>query len=229
MHENHAALTFDCYGTLIDWESGLLTSLIPFLESKGHPLPAEDVLALYARFESEAEHGPFKIYKAVLRQCMHSLATHLGFTLEGDEANLLARSIENWQPFPDTIDALRRLKTRYRLCIVSNIDGDLIAHSQKWLQVPFDEVVTAEQVGSYKPAHGHFTEAQRRLGLPKEQILHIAQSLYHDIAPARALGIANVWVNRRRGKAGGGATPVSAATPDREVGSLKELADLLGI
>jgi 2-haloacid dehalogenase len=228
-HQKFDALTFDCYGTLIDWESGLIACLQPFLRARGHDLPAEEILALYAKVEAEAEHGPFKIYKAVLRQCMHSLAGHFGFALEGDDENLLALGIQQWKPFPDTVAALALLKTRYCLCILSNIDEDLIAHSQRWLQVPFDAVVTAEQLGSYKPAHAHFLEAPRRLGIPADRILHVAQSLYHDIAPARALGRACVWVNRRRGKEGAGATPPSDAQADLEVGSLGELAAWMGL
>jgi 2-haloacid dehalogenase len=222
-----SALTFDCYGTLIDWESGLLGALMPFLHSHGVTDPPEAVLPLYARLESAAEHGPFKPYKAILEQCMEGVAAHYGIEPQTDGRDLLVRSLADWRPFPDTVEALKRLKAHYRLCIVSNIDEDLIRHSLGWLQVPFDEVVTAGQVGSYKPASVHFFEAQKRLRLPKESILHVAQSLYHDIAPTGALGIKNVWVNRRRGKAGSGATPESSAKPDLEVGSLGELADLV--
>jgi 2-haloacid dehalogenase len=225
----YKALTFDCYGTLIDWETGLLSTLMPFLEFQGHTPNPEDVLALYGKLEAHEEHGLFKTYKEVLRQCMHGIARHYAFPLIGDEEDMLVHSIQHWQPFPDTVAALEKLKTRYKLCIVSNIDADLIAYSQRWLHVPFDEVVTAEEVGIYKPAHSHFIEAQKRLGLPMEQILHVAQSLYHDIAPARELGLANVWVNRRRGKEGSGATPVSDAMPDMEVGSLGELVELMGL
>ncbi|HEX2899698.1 MAG TPA: haloacid dehalogenase type II [Bacteroidia bacterium] len=224
---SYKALTFDCYGTLIDWETGLVRSLQPFLQTKGHDLEAEDILALYARFEPEAEQGPFKVYKDVLRACMHAFARHLSFRLNGEEENLLSRGIQNWQPFPDTVAALTELQTRYKLCILSNIDEDLIAHSQRWLQVPFDAVITAEQLRSYKPAHAHFLEAPRKLGIPKSEILHVACSQYHDIAPARALGIASVWVNRRRGQAGTGASPASNAQADLEVGSLTELVDLV--
>ncbi len=225
--EHYKALTFDCYGTLIDWEAGLLACLQPFLQGKGIFLADGDVLALYARFEPEAEHGPFKIYKAVLRQCMHSLAAHLGFELLVNEENLLAEGIRDWKPFADTVVALAQLQKQYKLCILSNIDEDLIAHSQQWLQVPFDAVVTAEQLGTYKPADAHFRAAPARLGIPQDQILHVAQSLYHDIAPARALGMACVWVNRRRGQAGTGATPASDAQADLEVGSLGELAEMI--
>jgi 2-haloacid dehalogenase len=227
--DHYKALTFDCYGTLIDWEAGLLAGMQPFLQGKGIFLADADVLALYARFEPEAEHGPFKIYKAVLRQCMHSLAAHLGFALEGDEENLLAQGIRDWKPFPDTVAALARLKEKYQLCILSNIDEDLIAYSQQWLQVPFDAVVTAEQLGSYKPGHAHFLTAPMRLGIPQDQILHVACSQYHDIAPAQALGIACVWVNRRRGQAGTGATPASDARADLEVGSLAELVEVIAL
>lgn len=223
------AITFDCYGTLIDWESGLLGALQPYLRSMGLSLPDEELLGLYARLEAEAEHGPFQIYKDVLRRVMRSLAAHLGFAFgHPRDEDLLVRAIADWRPFPDTVAALSVLGRGRSLCILSNIDEDLIAHSRRWLQVPFAAVVTAEQLRSYKPAPAHFLAAPERLGLPKERILHVAQSLYHDIAPARALGFATVWVNRRRGRAGTGATPASAATPDLEVGSLAELAQLMG-
>ena len=227
--DQYTALTFDCYGTLIDWESGLLACLQPFLKAKGYHLTDAEILALFARFEPLAEQGPFKIYKAVLRQCMHSLAHHLGFALAGDEENLLAQGIQDWKPFADTVAALMQLQQKYKLAILSNIDEDLIAHSQSWLQVPFDAVVTAEQMGSYKPAHAHFLAAPDRLGIPQDQILHVACSQYHDIAPARALGIACVWVNRRRGQVGTGATPASDARADLEVGSLGELVEVMGL
>ncbi len=113
------------------------------------------------------------------------------------EENLLARGIQNWQPFADTVAALTELQKHYKMCIVSNVDKDLVAHSVRWLQVPFDAVVTAEDVGSYKPAQGHFLEAIRRLELPKSEILHVACSQYHDIAPARAARPQSVWVNRQ--------------------------------
>jgi 2-haloacid dehalogenase len=221
------ALTFDCYGTLIDWESGLVASLQPFLKTKGRDMEAEEILSLYAKFEPEAENGKFKSYKEVLRECMHAFSKELTFRLHGEEENLLARGIQNWQPFPDTVAALTELQKHYKMCIVSNVDKDLVAHSVRWLQVPFDAVVTAEDVGSYKPAQGHFLEAIRRLELPKSEILHVACSQYHDIAPARALGLKSVWVNRRRGQEGTGATPASTAKADLEVGSLKELVDLV--
>lgn len=223
-----SALTFDCYGTLIDWESGILNAMVPFLEARGIQVDPNQLLSLYARLEPAAEAGPFKIYKEVLRLCMDGFADHFGLVLHGEDRELLVRSIAQWQPFPDTVAALAILKQHYRLCIVSNIDEDLILHSQRRLQVPFDAVVTAEQVGAYKPSLLNLQAAMKRLDLPKERILHVAQSLYHDIAPARMLGIANVWVNRRRGKAGSGATPLSNAVPDLEVGSLAELAGLVG-
>ncbi len=221
------ALTFDCYGTLIDWESGLVSSLQPFLKTKGRDLEAGEILSLYASIEPAAEKGKFKSYKDVLRECMHAFSQQLAFRLHGEEENLLSRGIQNWQPFPDSVAALTELQKHFKLCVVSNVDKDLVAHSLRWLQVPFDAVVTAEDVGSYKPAHGHFLEAIRRLDLPKSEILHVACSQYHDIAPARALGISSVRVNRRRGQEGTGATPASSAQADLEVGSLKELVDLV--
>jgi 2-haloacid dehalogenase len=227
--KRYAALTFDCYGTLIDWESGILASLQPFLTSKGVFESDEALLELYAQFEPAAESGPFKIYKKVLQECMRSFARHFGFTLEEGEEDLLALGIQAWKPFPDTVYALSLLSAHFRLCILSNIDEDLIRWSQQWLEVPFYQVVTAEQVGSYKPSPRHFHEIQKRLGIGAAQILHVAGSQYHDIAPAKALGFDTVWVNRRQGLLGSGATPASEAQATYNVHNLKELVALLSI
>lgn len=221
----YECLTFDCYGTLVDWEAGMLAAIKPVLAAHHRSESDEKILELYAAIESKLEAGPYMSYRQVLERAMQMLASRLSFALHEGEIDTLANSVKNWPPFPDTIDALRRLKTRYRLAIISNIDDDLFADTAKLLEVAFDFVITAQQAGSYKPSHNNFELALRRIGLPKEKILHCAQSIFHDIVPARALGIANVWVNRRAGRAGTGATPRADATPDLTVTSLKELAD----
>lgn len=220
-------LTFDCYGTLIDWESGIYNALHPLLKGHGIDLEREELLEKYGEIEPKAEAGPFKNYKAVLRQVTVLFGQHYGFTPTEADLSALAASLRHWPPFADTVAALQRLAGPYRLVILSNIDRDLIAASTAQLGVDFHAVVTAEDVQSYKPAAPHFDHALELLGGDATKILHVAQSLYHDIAPAKALGWTTCWVNRRRGQAGAGATPVAHAVPDLEVGTLGELAAMI--
>jgi 2-haloacid dehalogenase len=219
-------LTFDCYGTLIDWETGILTSLKPILEGHHRQLSHDAVLELYGTIEAQIESGDYLPYRLVLQRVTQRLGARLSFPLYEGEATALAESLKHWPPFPDTVDALKRLKSRFKLAIISNTDDDLFAETAKLLEVRFDYVITAQQVKSYKPSHRNFERALEVIGLPKEKVLHCAQSVFHDIVPAKKLGIANVWVNRRAGKQGGGATKVATETPDATVASMKELADL---
>ena len=222
-------LTFDCYGTLIDWETGILAALKPILEGHHRSLTDEAILEMYAGLELQIESGDYMPYRLVLQRVTQRLGARLSFPLYEGEATALADSLKNWPAFPDTVQALKRLKSRYKLAILSNTDDDLFADTAKTLQVPFDHVITAQQVGSYKPSHRNFEKALEVTGLPKQKILHCAQSVFHDVVPAKALGIANVWVNRRAGKKGGGATKNATETPDLTVTSLKELADAAGV
>jgi 2-haloacid dehalogenase len=227
--EQFEVLTFDCYGTLIDWESGLWAALSPIFANHRVTVALDSALELYGELESEAERGPYRDYKAVLRTVLEGLGSRLGFTPTPDELERFAVSVKEWPAFPDSPRALRALKTKYKLAIISNIDDDLFASSAQRLQVPFDWVITAQQVKSYKPSLNNFRVAFERLGLPQSRILHVAQSLFHDIAPAKALGLATVWVNRRHGKAGSGATPPAQAQPDLEVPNLQSLAQRIGL
>lgn len=222
--ERFDALTFDCYGTLIDWERGLLDALAPVLRRHGWICADDRLLALFAAAEKKAEAGPYLPYREVLSQVIETIARSLGFALGAGEREHLARTLPDWPPFPDTVEALRRLAARYRLAIVSNVDDDLFAGTSRHLGVPFAAVTTAQQVRSYKPAPEHFHRSLEKLGLPIDRVLHVAQSRFHDIAPARALGFATVWVNRRSGRPGSGATPEAGATPDLEVPDLITLA-----
>lgn len=218
------ALTFDCYGTLVDWEAGIVAALRHLLHAHGVPDPGDRaLLECYARLEPAAQAGAFRLYRTVLADVARGFGSALGFETSVAEAARFAASVTAWPAFPDAPAALRALGARYRLAIVSNVDDDLFASSAARLGIAFDEVVTAQQVRSYKPAHAHFHEVLRRLDLPTERVIHVAQSLYHDIAPARALGIATVWVNRRAGGAGGGATAPSDARPHLEVPDLRTL------
>ncbi|HYV98958.1 MAG TPA: haloacid dehalogenase type II [Gemmatimonadaceae bacterium] len=221
-------LTFDCYGTLIDWENGIWNAVGPVLAQHGVPASRESVLELYGRLESRAEHGEYQSYRTILRRVMQDLAAELGFTPRTHDVDCLVDSIGDWQPFPDTVPALAALKARYKLAIVSNIDDEFIAQSARALRVEFDWIVTAQQVGSYKPSLNNFRTALARIGEPQSRVLHVAQSLFHDIQPARSLGLSTVWVNRRRGRAGSGATPPSDAKPDFEVPDLLSLVDAMG-
>jgi len=221
------ALTFDCYGTLIDWESGILQALRPMLQGHGIRQSDAQLLDLYAQLESQAEEGEFKNYKTILRMVVQGIGEESGFRPAAEELDCLAKSIPGWQPFPDTVKALKELKKHFKLAILSNIDDDLIAHSLQHLKVEFDWVITAQQVKSYKPSPNNFQQMIRRVGMPKEKILHVAQSIYHDIVPAKKAGLAAIWINRRKHVGGFGATPPAYAEPDFEVPDLRSLAAYL--
>lgn len=218
-------LTFDCYGTLIDWERGILAALGPLLAAHGKSLADEKLLELYGELEAEAEAGEYQSYRKVLEGVARGVGRRLGFESSEQEARSLPESLKNWQPFPDTVAALKKLKSRYKLAIVSNTDDDLFADTARLLEVSFDWVITAQQARSYKPSHRNFKLALERIALPPDQVLHCAQSIYHDVIPARELGLATVWVNRRGAK-GGGATKAAQGQPELEVPDLKTLAEM---
>ena len=157
---------------------------------------------------------------------MRGFGERLGFVPTAEDTGALIGSVADWPPFPDSPEALAALKRRFKLAIISNIDDALFAGSQRQLGVEFDWVITAQQARSYKPSHNNFLVAFDRIGLPREQILHVAQSLYHDHIPAKALGLQTVWVNRRHDQPGSGATPKASAQPDLEVPDLRTLEDL---
>lgn len=223
--DNYSVVSFDCYGTLIDWETGLLKALLPILKSHRIELDREVLLEHYGRLETIEESGGYIIYRDVLKRVLSGLGRQFGFTPTQSELEKFPASVQDWLPFPDTVAALRRLKRRYKLAIISNIDDDLFAASAKRLQVEFDWIITAQQVKSYKPSLANFHSAIARIGLPQDQILHAAQSLYHDIAPVKSLGLTAVWIDRRFDRQGFGATPQSAATPDGRFPDLESFAD----
>jgi len=225
--KQYRVLTFDCYGTLIDWERGILNALQPVLKRHDITLSDDEALELYGELESDAERGPYVPYREVLTVVMTGIAERLGFTLVDDEQLTLADSVGDWPPFADTVEGLQALARHYQLVILSNIDDELFALSAPHLQVEFTHVITAQQVGSYKPNSRNFAVALERVGAPKEQVLHVAQSLFHDIEPANAIGLTTVWVNRRHDRPGSGATPVARAQPNIEVPDLRTLAELV--
>jgi 2-haloacid dehalogenase len=217
------ALTFDCYGTLIDWESGILAALAPLV---GGAVAHDTVLEAFARHEAELEAGPYLPYREVLAGCMRGLGEELGFDPSEAEQAAFGRSVEDWPAFEDSPAALARLKDRFKLGVITNCDDDLFAASNRRLGVEFDWVVTAEQARGYKPRTENFEFAFERIDVPRERILHVAQSLFHDHVPAKALGMTTVWIDRRHGRAGGGATPPADARPDVTTPDLKTFADL---
>ncbi len=226
--DRFSVITFDCYGTLIDWETGILGALRGVLTPRGIERTDDELLTLFGEIESPIQFGPFRRYREVLDLTMGDLCRRLGFTPNLSEITAISRSLPEWRPFPDTVAALQQLATRYQLGIISNVDDDLFEGSARQLGVKFDWVVTAQQVKSYKPSLSNFRQALQQIGKPWDQVLHCAQSLFHDIGPARSLGLATVWVNRRAGKPGLGATPPSTAKPDLVVDDMATLARLAG-
>lgn len=229
-----SALTFDCYGTLIDWERGILAALRPWTQRERIGIDDGELLALFAKAEPAAEcSAPTAPYPEILRDVSRRIGENLSVEVRDIDAERLAQSVGDWPVFADTVDALTRLKSHCKLVIVSNVDRDSFSRTAAKLEVEFDAVVTAQEVGAYKPDRRMFDAAiavVESLGVPRDGHMHVAQSLYHDIEPAGALGIRTCWVDRKGGK-GGGATrsPVVPAKPDLTVGSLIELADRMAI
>jgi len=219
------AISFDCYGTLIDWEAGLLPALRRVLADNRQNLPDSKILEMYGDFEAEAEAAPYQNYRSVLESVVRKYGERLGFQPSPAEVRSLHESIPQWPPFGDTIAALEKLHQRYKLAIISNIDDDLFAETQKLLGVKFDHVITAQQAKSYKPSLNNFKLALHRIGTAPDRLLHAAQSVYHDVIPAQSLGIGTVWVNRKSARPGVGAVRRAEGKPDLEVPDLISLAE----
>jgi 2-haloalkanoic acid dehalogenase type II len=213
-------ITFDCYGTLIDWETGISTAFANAVVADARPFDQAQLLKAYADVEPSVEAETYRHYRDVLTETAQRVAARLGWPLSREQAGFLPESLARWQPFADTNQALERLVAAgYSLGILSNVDDDLLAGTRCHFTVTFDLIVTAQQVGSYKPAHGHFLEAQQRLA--GKRWLHAAQSYFHDVIPARALGIPVAWINRKHESASDG------GRAEREFHTLIELADWL--
>jgi len=274
---DYKALTFDCYGTLIDWEAGLGAVLVPWAREQGLDLADEELLLAYADHEAAVEQEtPAALYPDVLAAAFRRTGDGLGCPVSDEWAERLGGSVPDWPAYPDSADALARLAKHYQLIILSNVhrdgfagsnqhlqgdfaavitaedvgaykpaenhfraldatlpglgvitncDDDLFAASNRKLGVAFDWVVTAQQVGAYKPDERPFHAAFERVGLPRERILHVAQSLFHDHVTAKRLGLSTVWIDRRGHREGSGATPVAAASPDATFPELASFAD----
>jgi 2-haloalkanoic acid dehalogenase type II len=220
MARPYDVITFDCYGTLIDWEDGIGTAFAQAAAAEARPLDRTQILRAYAALEPGVEAAPYRLYRDVLTETAQRAAERLGWPLSRERAGFLADSLPSWPPFADTNPALERLVAAgYRLGILSNIDDDLLAGTRRHFTVTFDLIVTAQQVGSYKPAPAHFAAARQHIG--GKRWLHVAQSYFHDVVPARALGIPIAWINRKREAA------PDAGRADREFHTLTELADWL--
>nr|WP_255569489.1 HAD-IA family hydrolase [Neoroseomonas alba] len=227
-------MTFDCYGTLIDWESGIIATVRPWLEAAGRAeIPDDLVLSAFALHQARHQQTrPALLYTEVMARTWADIQASFGLPEDAEQCAAFARSCGDWPPFPDTVSALRRLSTRFALAILSNVDEASLARSLVRLEVPFLLTVTAERVGSYKPGLPHFETAFEDLaarGYDRGSILHVAQSRHHDVEPAAKLGLPVVWVNRRYGQRGTGATIANAAVPTARVQSLAALADALAV
>jgi 2-haloacid dehalogenase len=220
-------LTFDCYGTLINWEAGLLAALQRILSAHSKHTDDAHLLELYGDFEQRAEQPPFQPYREVLGSVVRQFGTELGFVPTTEEVRLLADSLPTWKPWPDTVAALRQLKTRFRLAILSNVDDDLFERTRPQLEIAFDEVVIAQQARAYKPSVSLFELALSRIKTPAHRVLHVGQSIYHDVIPAQALGLSTLWVNRPSARPGVGAVKSADAKPDMTVTSLQEFTSAI--
>ncbi len=223
----YEVVSFDCYGTLIDWESGIVSGLRPVLSNHGVDVSDAEILDLHAevehRLQSSSTGGNYTKYRDVLRQEVREAGEKWGFEPDTTEVDAIADSLRHWKPFPDTVEALRALKERYKLAVISNVDDGLFALTACHLEVEFDWIITAEQAGTYKPSLNNFEVAIERMGVEPAKLLHAAESLFHDVSPAKKLGLSTVWVHRRAEKGGFGATPPANAEPDLEVPDLKAL------
>jgi 2-haloacid dehalogenase len=210
-------LTFDCYGTLIDWESGMVSALKPLTARSPKPLTRDEILEAHARHESSQQlHTPAMKYSELLAVVYKRLAEEWGIAATWEDCLKYGNSVKDWPPFADSTEALNYLKQHYTLVILSNVDNASFAHSNRRLNVAFDAVYTAQDIGSYKPSSRNFDymiDKLAGLGIGKSEILHTAESLFHDHAPANRHGLASCWIYRRHDKQGFGATMNPGAIP----------------
>ena len=224
-------LTFDCYGTLIDWESGIYKALAPLIERSGESIDKDSGLLEFSRTESRIQDAnPDLSYTKLLTKTHEAMAQNLGVHMTVDDHMAFAASIRHWPAFPDSVQSLQYLKKHFKLVILSNVDNVGFSQSNRHLKVEFDAIYTAEDIGSYKPSPRNFDymlEKLQDLGVSKSDILHTAQSLFHDIVPATRISLATCWIDRRAGEPGIGATPVveNPPTPDMRFVSLADMVD----
>ncbi len=228
---NIEALSFDCYGTLIDWEVGIATALGQWIRENGRDIEAERLLELYAEIETAIEAAtPAKPYPEVLTEVLSQIGARLDVPVVPESGVLFANSILAWPAFPDAGAALEQLGTQYRLFVLSNVDRESFGVSAERLGINFDGVITQQDVGSYKPDQRGFERLVSMVegsGIDRARLIHVAQSLFHDHVPAKQAGLSTVWINRRQGRSGWGATPSprSLVAPDWEYSSMGCFAD----
>lgn len=224
------AISFDCYGTLIDWETGLAAVLGPWARSHGLGMSDDELLAAYGTHEAREETAhPRALYPDIVARSFTALGQELGAEVTAQDAQRLGRSVPDWPPFADSAAALAELGQRFKLIILSNVDRESFAGSARRLGATFEAVLTAQDIGCYKPSRRNFDAllAQaRRMGVADGRLVHAAQSLFHDHVPAKRAGLRTVWINRRGGRPGWGATPEPRAsvTPDWEFPSMAAFA-----
>lgn len=224
------ALTFDCYGTLIDWESGMVEALKPLTSRMKKSLPRDHILEAHARHESSQQaYTPTMKYSELLAVVFRRLAEEWGVAASWDECQAYGNSVKDWPAFSDSVEALACLKRHFKLVILSNIDNASFARSNQRLQVSFDAIYTAQDIGSYKPSDRNFDymiAKLQSLGIAKSEILHTAESLFHDHAPANKHGLASCWIYRRHDQQGFGATMNPGAAPKHNF-RFNSMADLV--
>src|SRR5690606_33466015 len=229
--QDFTTLTFDCYGTLIDWESGMVEALKPLTSRVSRPLSRDEILEAHARHESSQQAWtPAKRYSELLAVVYKRLAEEWQVTVTWEECQAYGNSAGNWPTFSDTVEALWYLKQHYKLVILSNVDNESFSRSNAKLGVTFDAIYTAEDIGSYKPSSRNFEymlDKLQSLGVAKRQILHTAESLFHDHVPANQVGLTSCWIYRRNETGGFGATmkPEAMPTTHFKFNSLGELAE----
>jgi 2-haloacid dehalogenase/putative hydrolase of the HAD superfamily len=216
-------VTFDVYGTLIDWEKGIWDAFSAEADRDGFTIEREEVISLFMEIQREIEGGSYELYAEVLRRTVVEIAKRLGWPLEPSRSGFLPDSVQRWEPFRETRVQLDKIAKKYNVGLISNIDDKLLGQTRRHLQIDFDIVVTAQQVRSYKPDVAHFNECARRIG-GKKGWVHVASSYYHDIEPCVKAKIPVIWVNRHKETLDAG-----QRKPTAEVANLREAARLLGI
>ena len=217
------ALTFDCYGTLVDWERGILDGIRAAVGDR-LAVPDEELLEAYSRHETALEAGEYLPYREVVAAALRGICADRGVEVGDAEAAAFGDSVGDWPPFPDSAAALAGLAERFRLGVITNCDDDLFARSRARLGAHFSWIVTAQQARGYKPRIENFELAFERIDVPRERIIHVAQSLFHDHIPAKQLGMTTIWIDRRGDRRGSGATPPASASPDMTFADMQSFA-----
>jgi 2-haloacid dehalogenase len=216
-------VTFDVYGTLIDWETGAFDAFEREAERDGFTIDRDELIPLFHEIQQKIQAGSYELYAEVLRRTAVEISKRLGWPLEPSRSGFLPDSVQRWPPFKETNPTLQKIAKKYKIGLISNIDDKLLGQTRRHIPLDFDLVVTAQQVRSYKPDPAHFTECERRIG-GKKGWVHVAASYYHDIEPCLKKKIPVIWVNRQKAQLDAG-----QRKPDAEVTSLREAAKLLGV